>query len=85
MGVGYALDLIVLVSLGVDMFDCVYPTRTARFGHALLIDGKELDIKRGEFAFDTRERVSDLQRRKSQSLRVIDSLIECLFTLRNLS
>jgi len=54
MGVGYALDLIVLVSLGVDMFDCVYPTRTARFGHALLIDGKELDIKRGEFAFDTR-------------------------------
>ena len=60
MGVGYALDLIVLVSLGVDMFDCVYPTRTARFGHALLIDGKELDIKRGEFAFDTSEWVSDL-------------------------
>ena len=39
MGVGYALDLIVLTALGVDMFDCVFPTRTARFGQALLING----------------------------------------------
>ena len=30
MGVGYALDLVVCVALGVDMFDCVFPTRTAR-------------------------------------------------------
>jgi tRNA-guanine family transglycosylase len=28
MGVGYPLDLVVCVALGVDMFDCVYPTRT---------------------------------------------------------
>ncbi|KAI3635247.1 hypothetical protein MIR68_006813 [Amoeboaphelidium protococcarum] len=35
MGVGYALDLVVCVALGVDMFDCVFPTRTARFGNAL--------------------------------------------------
>lgn len=35
MGVGYPLDLVVCVCLGVDMFDCVYPTRTARFGVAL--------------------------------------------------
>ena len=39
MGVGYPLDLVVCVALGVDMFDCVYPTRTARFGVAL-IDGE---------------------------------------------
>lgn len=32
MGVGYAEDLVVCVALGVDMFDCVYPTRTA-VGH----------------------------------------------------
>lgn len=32
MGVGYPVDLVVSVALGVDMFDCVYPTRTARFG-----------------------------------------------------
>ena len=35
MGVGDPLDIVVAVSLGVDMFDCVYPTRTARFGTAL--------------------------------------------------
>lgn len=29
MGVGVAIDLVVCVALGVDMFDCVYPTRTA--------------------------------------------------------
>jgi queuine tRNA-ribosyltransferase len=38
MGVGYAIDLVVSCALGVDMFDCVYPTRTARFGTAL-VDG----------------------------------------------
>ncbi|KAL7496242.1 hypothetical protein ACHAWT_004463 [Skeletonema menzelii] len=39
MGVGYPLDLVVCTGLGVDMYDCVYPTRTARFGVAL-IDGE---------------------------------------------
>ena len=34
MGVGFPEDLVVCVGLGVDMFDCVYPTRTARFGVA---------------------------------------------------
>jgi queuine tRNA-ribosyltransferase len=32
MGVGYAVDLVVCSCLGVDMYDCVFPTRTARFG-----------------------------------------------------
>ncbi|XP_020612439.1 queuine tRNA-ribosyltransferase catalytic subunit 1-like isoform X2 [Orbicella faveolata] len=32
MGVGYAVDLVVCCALGVDMFDCVYPTRTAVSG-----------------------------------------------------
>lgn len=35
MGVGYAEDLVVCSALGVDMYDCVFPTRTARFGSAL--------------------------------------------------
>ena len=34
MGVGYPIDLVLGVALGVDMFDCVFPTRTARFGTA---------------------------------------------------
>jgi len=36
MGVGYPLDLVICTALGVDMYDCVYPTRTARFGVALV-------------------------------------------------
>ncbi|KAL1434612.1 hypothetical protein MTO96_011697 [Rhipicephalus appendiculatus] len=35
MGVGFAVDLVVCSALGCDMFDCVFPTRTARFGCAL--------------------------------------------------
>ena len=39
MGVGYAVDLLVCSALGVDMYDCVFPTRTARFGTALVKTG----------------------------------------------
>ncbi len=34
MGVGYPVDIALCAILGVDMFDCVFPTRTARFGTA---------------------------------------------------
>ncbi|EIN11682.1 tRNA-guanine transglycosylase [Punctularia strigosozonata HHB-11173 SS5] len=39
MGIGFAEDLLVCVALGVDMADCVFPTRTARFGVALTFKG----------------------------------------------
>lgn len=32
MGVGTPLDIVESVALGIDMFDCVIPTRSARFG-----------------------------------------------------
>lgn len=32
MGIGYAEDCIISALLGADMFDCVFATRTARFG-----------------------------------------------------
>ncbi len=51
MGVGYAVDLVVCVALGVDMFDCVYPTRTARFGMALTRHGN-LPLKHSRFKDD---------------------------------
>eukprot|EP01135_Chromosphaera_perkinsii_P008576 Nk52_evm18s1401 gene=Nk52_evmTU18s1401 len=51
MGVGYAVDLIVCVALGVDMFDCVYPSRTARFGSALS-DSGPMNIKNKVYAKD---------------------------------
>jgi queuine tRNA-ribosyltransferase len=40
MGVGFPEDLVAAIALGVDMFDCVYPTRTARFGYALTFEGR---------------------------------------------
>ncbi|XP_037401600.1 queuine tRNA-ribosyltransferase catalytic subunit 1 isoform X2 [Pygocentrus nattereri] len=51
MGVGYAVDLVVCVALGCDMFDCVFPTRTARFGSALVPWGS-LQIKQKQYAKD---------------------------------
>mmetsp|Transcript_25114 Transcript_25114/g.32687 ORF Transcript_25114/g.32687 Transcript_25114/m.32687 type:complete len:483 (-) Transcript_25114:161-1609(-) len=51
MGVGYPLDLVVCVALGVDMFDCVYPTRTARFGVALT-DAGIMKVKNNEYSCD---------------------------------
>lgn len=51
MGVGYPLDIVVCTALGVDMFDCVYPTRTARFGTAFTRTGL-LKLKSAKFAKD---------------------------------
>ncbi|XP_077202230.1 queuine tRNA-ribosyltransferase catalytic subunit 1 [Paroedura picta] len=51
MGVGYATDLVVCVALGCDMFDCVFPTRTARFGSALVPSGS-LQLKNKKYAKD---------------------------------
>lgn len=39
MGVGYPVDLVVCSCLGVDMFDCVFATRTARFGQVFTRQG----------------------------------------------
>ncbi|XP_053212641.1 queuine tRNA-ribosyltransferase catalytic subunit 1-like [Panonychus citri] len=52
MGVGFAVDLILCSALGVDMFDCVYPTRTARFGCALVGLGTKLNLKWSTFQND---------------------------------
>lgn len=50
MGVGYPEDVVVCVALGCDMMDCVYPTRTARFGK-MLTDGGDINVnKLGEIA-----------------------------------
>lgn len=51
MGVGFAADLVVCVALGIDMFDCVFPTRTARFGCALVRAG-QLNLKQKKYAED---------------------------------
>jgi queuine tRNA-ribosyltransferase len=39
MGVGYPEDIVICSALGTDMSDCVYPTRTARFGRIFTDSG----------------------------------------------
>jgi tRNA-guanine transglycosylase len=51
MGIGYPEDLVVSVALGADMFDCVWPTRTARFGNAITRFGV-LNLKHTSYAND---------------------------------
>ena len=51
MGVGTPLDLILSIDSGIDMFDCVMPTRVARNGTLYTWQGK-VSIKRLEYKED---------------------------------
>ncbi|MBI4682404.1 MAG: tRNA guanosine(34) transglycosylase Tgt [Nitrospirae bacterium] len=51
MGIGDLLDVLEAVSAGIDMFDCVMPTRNARNGTLFTSRGR-ISIKREEFKKD---------------------------------
>ncbi len=51
MGVGDPLDLFEGVMRGIDMFDCVLPTRLARHGHAFTLNGK-INLKNAKYKED---------------------------------
>jgi queuine tRNA-ribosyltransferase len=51
MGVGTPLDIVEAVARGVDMFDCVLPTRNARNGQLFTSEGP-INIKNAQFAED---------------------------------
>lgn len=51
MGVGTPLDLVLAVDAGMDMFDCVMPTRVARNGTLFTWSGR-VSIKRAEYRED---------------------------------
>ena len=53
MGVGHPVDLIEAVARGVDMFDCVLPTRNARRGTVFISSGR-LVVKNAAYARDPR-------------------------------
>jgi queuine tRNA-ribosyltransferase len=53
MGVGTPQDLVEAVARGVDMFDCVLPTRNARNGQLFTSEGR-LNIKNVRYAEDDR-------------------------------
>lgn len=51
MGVGKPLDIVEAVARGIDMFDCVLPTRSGRHGQAWTWDGPII-LKNAQFAED---------------------------------
>jgi queuine tRNA-ribosyltransferase len=53
MGAGTPIDLVESVARGIDLFDCVLPTRNARNGQLFTSEGR-LNIKNAEFADDER-------------------------------
>jgi queuine tRNA-ribosyltransferase len=51
MGVGKPIDLVEAIARGVDMFDCVLPTRSGRHGQAWTAEGP-INLKNARFAED---------------------------------
>ena len=51
MGVGTPADLVHSVAKGIDMFDCVIPTRNARNGQLFTYDGK-INIRNAKYKSD---------------------------------
>ena len=51
MGVGTPTDLVKSVARGIDMFDCVLPTRNARNGQLFTFDGK-INIRNAKYKLD---------------------------------
>jgi len=51
MGIGEPIDIIEGVIRGIDIFDCVSPTRLARHGHALTKNGK-INLKNAKYKKD---------------------------------
>ena len=51
MGVGTVRDIVMAVDCGIDMFDCVYPTRCGRNGRAMTHSG-EYSIRNATFTRD---------------------------------
>lgn len=60
MGVGYPEDILMAVSYGVDMFDCVLPTRNARTGNVFTSAGP-LVYRNAEYSNDERPLDPDCQ------------------------
>jgi queuine tRNA-ribosyltransferase len=58
MGIGDPAGILGVVERGVDMFDCVLPTRLGRTGAALTWEGR-LNLKNARFARDERPLVDD--------------------------
>ena len=58
MGLGTPPQMLEMISRGVDMFDCVHPTRSARHGLAFTPDGP-IHIKNAQYERDERPLTED--------------------------
>jgi queuine tRNA-ribosyltransferase len=91
MGLGTPPQLLKMVALGVDMFDCVLPSRVARNGLAFTPDGP-INLRNEKFRTDARpisEEVQNYTTRFSRAylrhLTVAGEILSCtLLTLHNL-
>ena len=52
MGIGDPVGILDVIARGVDVFDCVLPTRMARTGTAILRGGGRLNLRNARFAAD---------------------------------
>jgi len=52
MGVGTVRDLVAGIDRGIDLFDCVYPTRSGRHGRVLTRRGTEYNLRNAGYARD---------------------------------
>jgi len=71
MGVGYPEQIVAAVKRGIDMFDCVLPTRNAR--HGVLYKWRNKELK-GKFYTDVRIK----QAKYKNSQKALDGKCDCL-------
>ena len=78
MGVGTPDDLLQSVARGVDMFDCVMPTRAGRHGQAFTRFGK-INLKNARHAEDHRplDEASDCPATRDYSRAYLHHLVKC--------
>ena len=78
MGVGKPVDLVEAVAAGVDMFDCVLPTRSGRHGQAWTRQGS-INLKNARFAEDDEplDPTSDCPAGRDYSKAYLHHLVKC--------
>jgi queuine tRNA-ribosyltransferase len=93
MGVGLPEDILMAVKLGMDMFDCVIPTRFARGGTLFTRTGKlriqDKSYRKDRYPIDTKCQCYTCQTYSRMVLRYLfftgDPLAETLATIHNIA
>ena len=77
MGVGTPSDILGAVKRGIDMFDCVIPTRSGRTGLAFTWEGK-INLKNSKYQFDKSplDKNNEIRNLKSYSKSYLNHLIK---------